>query len=91
MVGFAAETKNIISHAKSKLDKKNLDLIVVNHALQKGGGFGSDNNEATLIDHEGRIEALSLMDKEKLADKILDKMKELKTKRTSSKKPEKKG
>lgn len=91
LVGFAAETKSIISHAKSKLDKKNLDLIVVNHALQKGGGFGSDNNEATLIDHEGRIEALALMDKEKLADRILDKVKELKTKSTSSKKPEKKG
>jgi phosphopantothenoylcysteine decarboxylase/phosphopantothenate--cysteine ligase len=78
LVGFAAETKNLISQAKSKLDRKNLDLIVVNSALQKQGGFGSDSNEATLIDYEGRINSLPLMDKEALADTILNKIKELK-------------
>jgi len=90
LVGFAAETRNIISQAKSKLDRKNLDLIVANNVLQRGGGFGSDNNEATLIDYEGKIDAFPLMDKEKLADKILDKVSELKTKKLSLKKPEKK-
>jgi len=78
LVGFAAETKNLISQAKSKLDRKNLDLIVVNSALQKQGGFGSDSNEVTLIDFEGRINTLPLMGKDELADKILDKIKELK-------------
>ncbi|MBW2182398.1 MAG: bifunctional phosphopantothenoylcysteine decarboxylase/phosphopantothenate--cysteine ligase CoaBC [Deltaproteobacteria bacterium] len=89
LVGFAAETKNIISQAKLKLDKKNLDLIVVNQVLQKKGGFGSDNNEATLIDYEGRIDALPLMSKEELADKIIDKIKELKDKKPTTKEPKK--
>jgi len=87
LVGFAAETTNLISNAKSKLDKKNLDLIVVNSALQRGGGFGSDSNEVTLIDHEGKINALPLMDKEELADKILDKIKQLKTEKPTSSPP----
>jgi phosphopantothenoylcysteine decarboxylase/phosphopantothenate--cysteine ligase len=91
LVGFAAETKNIISQAKSKLDKKNLDLIVVNNARQEKGGFGSDNNEVTLIDYEGRIDAFPLMGKEELADKILDKIKQLKTKKTSARESKKKG
>ena len=91
LVGFAAETKNLISQAKLKLDKKNLDLIVVNQVLQKKGGFGSDHNEATLIDYEGRIDALPLMSKEELADKILDKIKELKDKKTATKEPKKTG
>ena len=91
LVGFAAETKNLISQAKLKLDKKNLDLIVVNYALQKEGGFGSDSNEVTLIDYEGKIDALPLMGKEKLADKILDKIKKVKTERTSAREPKKRG
>jgi phosphopantothenoylcysteine decarboxylase/phosphopantothenate--cysteine ligase len=91
LVGFAAETKNIISQAKLKLDKKNLDLIVVNQVLQKKGGFGSDFNEATLIDHEGRIDALPLMSKEELSDKILDKIKELKDRKPTTKEPKKTG
>jgi len=85
LVGFAAETKNLISQAKLKLDKKNLDLIVVNNALQKRGGFGSDSNEATLIDYEGKIDALPLMEKEELADRILDKIKQIKAEKKSTK------
>lgn len=84
LVGFAAETKNLISQAKSKLDRKNLDLIVVNSALQKQGGFGSDSNEATFIDYEGRINSLPLMEKDELADKILNKIKELKAEQASA-------
>jgi len=91
LVGFAAETKNIISQAKSKLDRKNLDLIVANYSHQKDGGFGSDSNEATLIDYEGRIDALPLMDKDDLADKILDKIKQLKTNKTPARETKKKG
>jgi phosphopantothenoylcysteine decarboxylase/phosphopantothenate--cysteine ligase len=84
LVGFAAETKNIISHAKAKLDRKNLDLIVVNHALQKEGGFGSDSNEVTLIDYEGRVDTLPRMEKTVLADKILDRVKELKAEKKTA-------
>jgi phosphopantothenoylcysteine decarboxylase/phosphopantothenate--cysteine ligase len=84
LVGFAAETKNIISQAKAKLDRKNLDLIVVNHALQKEGGFGSDSNEVTLIDYEGRVDTLPRMEKTVLADKILDRVKELKAEKKTA-------
>ena len=89
LVGFAAETRNIISQAKSKLDKKNLDLIVVNNAQQKKGGFGSDSNEVTLIDYEGKIDALPLMGKEELADKILDKIKQLQAEKASAREAKK--
>ena len=89
LVGFAAETKNLISQAKGKLDRKNLDLIVVNHALQKEGGFGSDNNEVTLIDYEGRVETLPRMEKTGLADKILDRIKELKAEKKVAPVPKK--
>ena len=89
LVGFAAETKNLISQAKGKLDRKNLDLIVVNHALQKEGGFGSDNNEVTLIDYEGRVETLPRMEKTGLADTILDRIKELKAEKKAAPVPKK--
>lgn len=91
LVGFAAETRNIISQAKSKLDKKNLDLIVVNNAHQKKGGFGSDSNEVTLIDYEGKIDALPLMGKEEVADKILDKIKQLQAEKASAREAKKRG
>ena len=82
LVGFAAETKNLISQAKAKLDRKNLDLIIVNHALQREGGFGSESNEVTIIDHEGKVDTLPRMKKAELADKILDKIKEVKAEKT---------
>lgn len=84
LVGFAAETKNLISHAKAKLDRKNLDLIVVNHALQKDGGFGSDKNEVTIIDYEGKVETIPRLEKSELADRILDKIKAVKAEKTAS-------
>jgi phosphopantothenoylcysteine decarboxylase/phosphopantothenate--cysteine ligase len=84
LVGFAAETKNLISQAKSKLDRKNLDLIIVNHALQKDGGFGSDNNEVTIIDYEGKVETLPRLGKTELADKILDTIKAVKAEKKSA-------
>jgi phosphopantothenoylcysteine decarboxylase/phosphopantothenate--cysteine ligase len=84
LVGFAAETKNLISQAKSKLDRKNLDLIVVNHALQNDGGFGSDSNEVTLIDYEGKVETLPRLKKTELADKILDTIKAVKAEKKAT-------
>ncbi len=84
LVGFAAETKNLISQAKSKLDRKNLDLIIVNHALQKDGGFGSDSNEVTIIDYEGKVETLPRLEKGELADKILDTIKAVKAEKKAA-------
>ena len=53
LVGFAAETEKIFEHAAEKLRKKNLDLIVANDVSKAGIGFGSDNNEVTIIEKRG--------------------------------------
>jgi phosphopantothenoylcysteine decarboxylase/phosphopantothenate--cysteine ligase len=70
LVGFAAETTDIISNAKDKLIRKNLDLIVVNDI--KKGIFTSDKNEVIIIDTDGNIKEVPLMNKERIADIILD-------------------
>jgi phosphopantothenoylcysteine decarboxylase / phosphopantothenate---cysteine ligase len=71
MVGFAAETTDLIAHAKDKLTAKGLDLIVANDVTTAGAGFGSDLNAATLIDRQGNTTELPLMPKRALADAIL--------------------
>jgi len=71
MVGFAAETTDLIAHAKDKLTAKGLDLIVANDVTTAGAGFGSDQNAATLIDRQGNTTELPLMPKRSLADAIL--------------------
>ena len=71
VVGFAAETNNVIEYARSKMERKNLDMIVANDVTKKGAGFGSDENQATIITKENSIE-LPLMSKNELSNKILD-------------------
>jgi len=71
VVGFAAETNDVVNYAKSKMNRKNLDLVIANDITQKGAGFNSDTNIATIISRESEIE-LPLMSKRELADKILD-------------------
>ncbi|MEP6932981.1 MAG: bifunctional phosphopantothenoylcysteine decarboxylase/phosphopantothenate--cysteine ligase CoaBC [Nitrospirota bacterium] len=77
MVGFAAETSDLIGHAKGKLKAKGLDLIVANDITLEGAGFGSDRNAVTLIDQQGVITELPLMPKRTLADAILNRAHEL--------------
>jgi phosphopantothenoylcysteine decarboxylase / phosphopantothenate---cysteine ligase len=77
MVGFAAETSDLIVHAKEKLTAKGLDLIVANDVTTEGAGFGSDQNAATLIDRQGAMTVLPLMPKRALADAILNRAQEL--------------
>jgi phosphopantothenoylcysteine decarboxylase/phosphopantothenate--cysteine ligase len=72
LVGFAAQTTSLRSHAEAKLKAKGLDLIVANNVSAAGSGFGSDTNAATLIDRDGRVIELNLMPKRALADRILD-------------------
>jgi phosphopantothenoylcysteine decarboxylase / phosphopantothenate---cysteine ligase len=71
VIGFAAETNDVVNYAKSKMEKKNLDLVVANDITKKGAGFNSDTNIATIISRENEID-LPLMSKRELADKILD-------------------
>ncbi len=71
VVGFAAETKDVIAYARSKMKKKNLDMVVANDITKKGAGFDTDTNIATIISTSGEIE-LPLMSKREMAGKILD-------------------
>ena len=72
LVGFAAETGNLIQNASAKLKEKNLDLIVANEVFQEETVFGSDMNTAVLIASNGETKQLPRMSKRELADKILD-------------------
>jgi phosphopantothenoylcysteine decarboxylase / phosphopantothenate---cysteine ligase len=71
IIGFAAETENLIENAKKKLISKNLDMIVANDITQKGAGFGKDTNSVVIIDKIGNIEETGLITKAELAEKIL--------------------
>ena len=76
LVGFAAETNNVIENAQGKLKRKSLDLIVANDVTRAGAGFDVDTNIVTLIDGEGMNE-LPMMTKREVADGILDRVAEL--------------
>ena len=72
-VGFAAETEDLLTNARRKLDEKRLDLIVANNVTAEGSGFGSDTNRVTLLDGEGE-EELPLMSKYEVAGRVLDRV-----------------
>lgn len=79
LVGFAAETDDLLAHAREKLEAKGVDLIVANDVTVTGSGFGSDANQAVLLDRLGRLIELPLMPKRALADRILDAVLQLRT------------
>jgi len=72
LVGFAAETQNLMEYAKKKLDKKNLDFIVANDVTMSGAGFQGETNIARLVFRDGRAEEHPMMKKSELACVILD-------------------
>ena len=72
IIGFAAETTNLIENAKIKLKKKNFDFIVANDITKKGAGFKADTNIISIIDNYTK-EDYPIMEKEKIAKLILDK------------------
>ena len=82
-VGFAAETNDVQAHARDKLARKNLDMIVANDVTRPGAGFDVDTNIVTLMTGEGSI-ALELMTKDEVAQRILDRVLELRGERTGS-------
>ena len=77
VVGFAADTQNLIQSALEKLRNKKLDLIVANDISAPGIGFQSDNNQVSLIDSSERIENLPRMTKKEIANILLDKIRQL--------------
>ncbi len=73
-VGFAAESSNLVENAREKLKQKRLDFIVANDITASDSGFGTDTNQVTIIDHEGKIDDLPLLPKREVADKVLDRV-----------------
>jgi phosphopantothenoylcysteine decarboxylase/phosphopantothenate--cysteine ligase len=74
LIGFALETENEIENAKLKIQKKNLDLIVLNSLQDKGAGFGQLTNKVTFIDKNFKVEPMELKSKEEVAVDILNKV-----------------
>jgi phosphopantothenoylcysteine decarboxylase/phosphopantothenate--cysteine ligase len=74
LIGFALETENEIEHAKQKIQKKNLDLIVLNSLNDEGAGFGKPTNKVTFIDKDFTIEPQELKTKEEVAIDIVNKI-----------------
>lgn len=74
LIGFALETENEIENAKLKIQKKNLDLIVLNSLQDEGAGFGKPTNKITFIDKNFNIEPRELKSKELVAEDILEKV-----------------
>ncbi|ADQ40534.1 phosphopantothenoylcysteine decarboxylase/phosphopantothenate/cysteine ligase [Caldicellulosiruptor acetigenus I77R1B] len=71
IVGFSAETENVLENSQKKLEAKNADLIVANNVLEEGAGFDVDTNIVTLISKE-KIENLPKMNKSEVAKRIFD-------------------
>jgi phosphopantothenoylcysteine decarboxylase/phosphopantothenate--cysteine ligase len=84
LVGFAAETNDVRVYAREKLQKKNLDLIVANDVSREGAGFGSERNAALLIDSSGTETEVPLVSKRELAERILDRVVELRRARAKT-------
>ncbi|HVN97008.1 MAG TPA: bifunctional phosphopantothenoylcysteine decarboxylase/phosphopantothenate--cysteine ligase CoaBC [Syntrophorhabdaceae bacterium] len=81
IVGFAAETEKMLEHASEKLKKKNLDLIVANDVSKAGIGFGSDENEVTIIERSGNMKRVPQLSKDEVATIVLDSIKKIIKKR----------
>jgi phosphopantothenoylcysteine decarboxylase/phosphopantothenate--cysteine ligase len=74
VVGFAAETENLLKNAQAKLREKNLDLIVANDVAAANSGFGVDTNRVTVLDASGTVEALPLLTKAEVAERVIEKL-----------------
>ena len=72
LVGFAAETEDLVANARKKLAEKHLDLIVVNDVTRPGSGFAEDTNQVKILFSSGEMKELPLMTKEEVSRSILD-------------------
>ena len=72
LIGFAAETENLLKHAREKLTGKNLDMIVANDVTQEGAGFDGDTNIVRFLTADGKVEELPKMSKLEVAESLLD-------------------
>ncbi|HOO76300.1 MAG TPA: bifunctional phosphopantothenoylcysteine decarboxylase/phosphopantothenate--cysteine ligase CoaBC [bacterium] len=72
LIGFAAETDNLIDGARSKLNNKNLDLIVGNDISEPGSGFGSETNRVVVVGRSGEVERWPLLSKQEVAARLVE-------------------
>src|SRR5262249_22664137 len=72
LVGFAAETEDVVAHATEKLERKRCDLIVANDVSQSDAGFETETNRVVLVRHGVAPESLPLLSKREVAERILD-------------------
>jgi len=72
LVGFAAETNDLIANAKEKLTSKNLDIVVANDITREGAGFDTETNVVTLITRDGGPVDFPKMAKRAVADGVID-------------------
>jgi phosphopantothenoylcysteine decarboxylase/phosphopantothenate--cysteine ligase len=77
VVGFAAETDDLIANARAKMEKKNLDMIVANDVTAPDAGFGVDTNRVLILTRDGSVDRLPLMSKEDVAFNILHRIRGL--------------
>jgi phosphopantothenoylcysteine decarboxylase/phosphopantothenate--cysteine ligase len=77
VVGFAAESQNLIENAREKVRRKRLDLIAANDISAADAGFSVNTNRVTLIDGGGGVEALPLMSKTGVAEAVLERVEQL--------------
>jgi phosphopantothenoylcysteine decarboxylase/phosphopantothenate--cysteine ligase len=87
VVGFAAETHDVVGEARRKLREKQLDLIVANDVTSPGSGFATETNQVRLIDDAGLDETLPLLQKEEVAARILDWVVARRNGRTKARRP----
>ncbi|MFO7986890.1 MAG: bifunctional phosphopantothenoylcysteine decarboxylase/phosphopantothenate--cysteine ligase CoaBC [Desulfatiglandaceae bacterium] len=78
LIGFAAETEDLMANARDKLTSKHLDMIVANDVSQGDAGFETDTNRVKLVFKDGSVDDIQLMTKDEVADLVLDKAKALK-------------
>ena len=74
LIGFAAETEELLQHAREKLQSKNLDMIVANDVTEQGAGFDGETNIVRFLTADGEIEELPLMTKDEVAESLLDRI-----------------
>lgn len=72
--GFSMETRDLLENSEKKLKKKNCDVIVANNLKVKGAGFAGDTNVVTLLYRDGTVEPLALMEKDSVADILLERL-----------------
>lgn len=77
VVGFSMETEDLVGRSQQKLVEKGVDIICANDLTETGAGFAGDTNKVTLIEAGGKVEPLPIMDKDAVADRLLDRVREM--------------